>query len=64
VNWQAIAALVTAFACVPVSVLLSIAALRTIRTTGERGKTLVWIALAVNVAVIALTVLGRIVTTP
>lgn len=64
VNWQAIAALITAVTCVPVSILLSIAALRTMRSSGERGKTLVWIALAINVAVVAFTVWGRIVVAP
>lgn len=64
VNWQAIAALITAVTCVPVSILLSISALRTMRTSGERGKALVWLALAINVAVVAFTVIGRIAVAP
>jgi hypothetical protein len=60
---QAVAALLTVVLCQPISIILAIKALRTIRRTGQRGKTLAWLALFLDLAVIAFTIYGRIHTT-
>jgi hypothetical protein len=43
---RAVAALITVVICSPLSVILAIQALRTMRWSGQRGKTLAWLALA------------------
>ncbi|HWD80278.1 MAG TPA: DnaJ domain-containing protein [Kribbella sp.] len=53
VNAKAIAALPTALFCMPLSIILAFQALRTMRWSGERGKTLAWIALIVDVLAMA-----------
>jgi curved DNA-binding protein CbpA len=53
VNAKAIASLPTALLCMPVSIILAIQALRQLRWSGERGKTLAWIALILDAFAIA-----------
>ncbi|MFF0264552.1 DnaJ domain-containing protein [Kribbella sp. NPDC004536] len=53
VNAKAIAALPTALLCMPLSIILGIQALKTIRRTGERGKTLAWLALLLDALAMA-----------
>ena len=52
-NPKAIVALPTAIFCLPLSIVLAIQALKTIRHTGERGKALAWTALLLDAAVMA-----------
>lgn len=44
-NAKAVAALITVLICSPLSVILAIQALLTMRWSGQRGKTLAWLAL-------------------
>ena len=53
INAKAVAALPAAILCMPVSIMLAIQALRTMRWSGERGKTLAWLALLFDALVIA-----------
>ncbi|NIK56982.1 DUF4190 domain-containing protein [Kribbella shirazensis] len=59
---HAVAALLTVVICQPVSIVLAIKALRTMRRSGKRGKTIAWLALFLDLAVIAFTVYDRILT--
>ena len=53
INAKAIAALPTALLCMPLSIILAIQALKTMRRTGERGKTLAWLALLLDALAMA-----------
>ncbi|WP_410785282.1 DnaJ domain-containing protein [Kribbella sp. C-35] len=60
VNGQAVAALLTAAFCAPLSIYLAVTALRTIQVTGQRGKTVAWLALLGNVVFVVFAVIGGI----
>lgn len=53
VNAKAVAALATVLLCMPISIILAFQSLRTMRWSGERGKTLAWLALLLDAVVIA-----------
>lgn len=53
VNVKAILALPTVLLCMPISIMLAVQALRAMRRSGERGKTLAWIALLLDALVLA-----------
>jgi curved DNA-binding protein CbpA len=50
INTDALVALVTSIICPPASIILAVRGLRKIKRTGQRGKTLAWLALFVSVA--------------
>ena len=53
VNAKAIAALPAVLICMPISIMLAVQALRAMRWSGERGKTLAWFALLLDALVLA-----------
>ncbi|GAA1586929.1 MULTISPECIES: DnaJ domain-containing protein [Kribbella] len=53
VNGKAIAALGSVLFCMPLSIIFAIQALRAMRHSGERGKTLAWLALLIDALVMA-----------
>lgn len=60
VNGQAVAALLTVAFCAPLSIYLAFTALRTIQTTGQRGKAIAWLALLANAFFIVFAIIGGI----
>lgn len=50
VNSDALIALFTSIVCPPASLILAIRGLRKIRRTGQRGKTIAWLAIVITIA--------------
>ncbi|MEU8221901.1 DnaJ domain-containing protein [Kribbella sp. NPDC048915] len=55
---QAVAALLTVPFCAPLSIFLAVTALRRIRWTAQRGKSLAWLALFLNATLIIWITVG------
>jgi curved DNA-binding protein CbpA len=61
VSRQAVAALLTVPFCSPVSIYLSITALRQIRWSGQRGKSIAWLALLLNIGLFVWVIIGGVI---
>ena len=61
VSRQAVAALLTVPFCSPVSIYLSITALRQIQWSGQRGKSIAWLALLLNIGLFVWVIIGGVI---
>lgn len=61
VSRQAVAALLTVPFCSPVSIYLSITALRQIQWSGQRGKSIAWLALLLNITLFVWVIIGGVI---
>jgi len=61
VSRQAVAALLTVPFCSPVSIYLAITALRQIQWSGQRGKSIAWLALLLNIGLFVWVIIGGVI---
>jgi ABC-type sulfate transport system permease subunit len=57
-NLFAILALIFAFVALPVGLILGIIALSQIKKTGEKGRWMAWVPIAISIGILALIILG------
>ncbi|MEV0789411.1 DnaJ domain-containing protein [Kribbella sp. NPDC050459] len=62
VSRQAVAALLTVPFCSLVSIYLAVTALRQIQWSGQRGKSIAWLALLLNIALFVFVIIGGVLT--